>query len=65
MAIYENKLVNTIETLWASLSNLADMFMMLAMVKIWTLLIWKSEVKGQGNSGHTGIRKQACEHDRD
>ena len=44
MDIYENKLVNTIETkpLCISLSNLADMF---TMVRGWTLLILK--VRGQ------------------
>ena len=51
MDIYGNKLVNTIETklLCISLSNLADM---LTMVGGWILLIWRSEVKGQGHSGH-------------
>ena len=49
MDIYENKLVNMIETqpLCASWSNLADL---LGMVRGWTLLIL--EVKGQGHNGH-------------
>ena len=49
MAIYGNKLVNTIETkpLCISLSNLAEM---LSMVRGWTLFIL--EVKGQGHSEH-------------
>ena len=51
MDIYGNKLVNTIVTKrsCASLSNLADM---LTMVRGWTLLISRSEVIGQGHSGH-------------
>ena len=46
-----NRLVNTIETkpVCASSLNLADM---LTMVRGQTLLILKSQVKGEGNEGH-------------
>ena len=51
MDIYGNKLVNTKETkpLCISSSNLAKM---LIMVRGWTLLFLRSEVKGQGHNGH-------------
>ena len=49
--IYGDKLVNTIETkpFCISSSNLAEIF---TMMRGWTLLILRSEVKGQGHSGH-------------
>ena len=51
MDIYGNKPVNTKETkpLCISSSNLANM---LIMVKGWTLLFLRSEVKGHGHNGH-------------
>ena len=51
MDIYGNKLVNTKETkpLCISSSNLAKM---LIMVRGWTLLFLRSEIKGQGHNGH-------------
>ena len=51
MDIYGNKLLNTKQTtpLCVSSSNLADM---LIMVRGWTILCFRSEVKGQGNNGH-------------
>ena len=59
--IYENKLVNKIETKLfdAYSSNLAYM---LAIVRGWTLL--NLEVKGQGHNRHI-IWKKPCEHDWD
>ena len=51
MDVYGNKLVNTKETkpFCVSSSNLANM---LIMVRGWTLLFFRSDVKGQGHNGH-------------
>ena len=51
MDLYGNKLVNSKETkpFCVSSSNLSDM---LIMVRGWTLLFLRTEVKGQGHNGH-------------